>query len=54
MSAFDESTQMIVSGSNFDANTGISYGKVKVNANGGKSFSIVSIIEFASSSEICM
>ncbi len=42
MSAIDESTQMIVSGSTFDANTGISYGKVKVNANGGKSFSIVS------------
>jgi len=42
MSSFSESTQMIVSGSNFDAETGVSYGKVKVNANGGKSFSIVS------------
>lgn len=42
MSSFNESAQMIITGSNLNAKTGISYGKIKINTNGGKSLSIIS------------
>ncbi len=42
MSSYDESAQMIITGSELNPETGISYGKIKINANGGKSLSIVS------------